>query len=124
MAAKHLYLRDYTKTNKHPIGCLAVETDKAANEIRYAISACSPLDKFNAKVARDKAFGRFKQAPVVIHTQVPDTGHEITKLVMQHIIATNTEQGHAVSRSHLALKAAEGWLEYAATNYPDTKNGG
>lgn len=120
MAARHLYLRDYSRDNKHPVGCIVVEADGAANEIRYAFSACSPLDKFNARVARDKASGRFKQSPTIIKTEIPKSGHEITKLVMQHIVQNNTDQSTEKSRSYLALEAAKGWLSYTENRAPQT----
>jgi len=110
---RHLYLRDYNKPNKHPVGCLAIETDVTNNEICYAFSVCSPKDKFSSQIARKKATGRLASAPVKLACPVPNSTHEITRCVMNHIIATNSEQDKNKSRSVLALEAARGWLENA-----------
>lgn len=121
MTVRHFYLRDYTQSNKHPIGCMAVEVNRGANEIRYAISTCSPLDKFNAAIARDKATGRLAAMPCVIVGEVPKAGHEITKCIMEHIISQNEKQRGKLPedeardwrkhRSALAYWAARGWLD-------------
>lgn len=110
MAQRHLYLRDYYKINKHPVGCVAVEVDRAANEIRYALSACSPLDHWNAKVARDKAFGRLVKSPTIIRGDIPESTHAITRQIMEHIVTIHGTQQKDKSRSYLALEAAKTWL--------------
>jgi len=108
MANRHFYLRDFTKENKHPVGCVAIEVRPETNEIRYAFSACSPLDKFNSRVARDKATGRLVSHPIVINCKVPEKGYEITQKVMEDIISKNTNQEQG--RSFLAYDAAQQWL--------------
>lgn len=119
MALRHLYLRDYQRPNKQPVGCVAMEVDRDNNEIRYAVSVCSPLDVFNAKVARDKATGRLKQNPNVIK-QVPTSAHEITKLVMNDLASKNLHQSSTTTRSFRAYQSAVGWLEQAKSFMTET----
>jgi hypothetical protein len=111
MTHRYLYLRDYSLPNKHPVGCVAVEVDEAANEIRYAFSACSPFDKFNAQLARDKASGRLTQSPTVIVGKIPESYHAIMRHVMQHIVDANKTQKRDVSRSYVAYQSALTWLK-------------
>lgn len=121
MSHRYLYLRDYTKPNKHPVGCVAVEIDEAAKKIRYAFSACSPLDKFNSKVARDKASGRLTQHPVVLDGDVPDTHHAVMRRVMEHIVETNRLQGPGTKRSFTAYLSAQAWLEQTQKTETETQ---
>ena len=130
MAQRHLYLRDYIVINRQngeeqdiirrPIGCLTVELHREANEIHYGYSVCSPLDNWDAVIAREIAVGRLAKKPLVIKG-IPATGHAITEVIMRDIIANNEVQSSKTSRSALARQAAQGWLEYA--QYP-TKTGG
>jgi hypothetical protein len=113
MSHRYLYLRDYSKQNKHPVGCVAVEVDEAAKQVRYAFSACSPLDKFSSQVARDKASGRLTQSPVVLEGNVPDSHHDVMCKVMEHIVETNKLQGPNIKRSVTAYLSAQAWLDQA-----------
>lgn len=113
MSHRHLYLRDYTKPNKHPVGCVVVEVDEAANQIRYAFSACSPLDKFSSKVARDKAAGRLIQSPTVLEGNAGAPYHDVMRRVMEHIVQSNSQQGRNIKRSSIAYVAAQAWLTRA-----------
>lgn len=113
MAQRFSYLRDYTTSNKRPVGCLAVEIDKLNKQIRYAFSACSPLDNFNAEIAKAIAGGKLKKRPVIIECNVPDAGHDISQIVMTDIIAKNSAQGKGVIRSYLACMAAQSWLDHS-----------
>jgi len=124
MSSRHTYLYHYrndTKSSKFPVGCLAVQCEN--NEIKYAFSTCSPLDKFNSELAQKIAFGRLKNKPQVIKTEVPTSGHKITACIMQHIVQHNGNHKNDLTleeardwRNHrhfLALKAAQFWLERA-----------
>lgn len=107
MTQRFLYLRDWSNPNKHPVGCIVMEVDRDGKKVSYALSACSPSDRFNPKVARDKAAGRLRSAPTVLETEIPDSSHLITRLVMENIAKSHTKQG---TRSHIAYQAAVGWL--------------
>ncbi len=114
MTPRHLYMRDYSTSNKRMIGCLAVDVNKDANEIRYAFSVCSPLDTFQKDLAKRIALGKLKneKSSVLIKGDVPKTAHEITKLIMQDIVAKNDKQVKGQKRSVIGCDAAKGWLSY------------
>jgi hypothetical protein len=120
MTQRHLFLRDYTTANKHPVGCVMVETDRATNQIRYALSVCSPVDKWNADSARGVAVSRLLKEPVVLNVAVPEHAHAITRLIMEDIVKANSKQGSGKTRSLLALQAATAWLENSK-QYADTQ---
>lgn len=115
-----LYLRDYSKQSKQPIGCLIVMVNRMERRINYAFSVCSPKDVFSSERARTIAQGRLTKRPVSLETEIPATAHEITKLVMQHIVETNIEQSSTTSRSYRALQAASGWLTHAVQHSKTT----
>lgn len=114
MPQRHLYLRDLSTANRRPVGCLVVELDRAKSEIRYAFSACSPRDRFDARIAQAIARGRLASHPHIIIGEVPKTGHEITSRIMHHIVSSNEEQGKDKYRSAIAYESAQAWLEEAA----------
>ncbi len=116
MALRHLYMRDYSTPNKRMVGCLAVDINKETNEVRYAFSVCSPLDTFQKDLAKRIAFSKLKNAKssTVLQGEIPKTGHEITKLIMQDIVAKNEEQVKGQKRSVIGCQAASEWLQYAA----------
>lgn len=119
MKHRYVYLRDYSKENKHPIGCVAFYVKDDSKEIYYAFSACSPKDVFNSKVARHKASGRLTQRPHVLKlARVPDSFNDIVKHIMEHISSQNNDQAQGGSRSLLAFNAATGWLKNQNSNAP------
>ena len=106
--SNHLFLRNYDTPNKQPLGCVAMRVDRVKGEICYAVSVCSPKDKWNSKVARDKAAGRLIKAPNMVQVKVPEGWNDITKLIMEDIVKNNKEQEQG--RSYLAFEAATSWL--------------
>lgn len=121
---RHVYLRDYSTSNKTPVGCVAMKIDRVKNQISYAVSCCNPSEqkKFNPRIAVEIATGRLGVAAVVIQREIPKTSHEITKLVMEDIIARNfhdprrqkPSDAKPQTRSYVALQAALGWVDYSA----------
>lgn len=112
MSQRYLYLRDFNTQNRRPIGCLIVELNREHNEIRYAFSACSPLDKFNKKIAKNIAENRLAKHPSVIKG-IPGSSHEITQKIMRDIVVNHQNQSNSKSRSYLAYEAAIGWIQYS-----------
>lgn len=115
---RHLYMRDYSTTNKRMVGCLAVDINKENNEVRYAFSVCSPLDVFQKDLAKRIAFSKLKNVPTVLKGEIPKTGHEITKWIMQDIVARNETQVKGQKRSVIGCQAASEWLQYTAQRQP------
>lgn len=115
MALRHLYMRDYSTQNKRMVGCLAVDINRETNEVRYAFSVCSPLDVFQKDLAKRIAFSKLKsdKSSTVMQGNVPKTGHEITKWIMQDIVAKNEVQTKGVKRSVIGCTAAKDWLRYS-----------
>lgn len=112
---RHFYLRDYSKSNKHPVGCLAVEVNREQQEIKYAFSVCSPVDIFNSNLAKEIANGRLRKSPVSIKGEIPASGHQITKRIMEDIVNRHNTQSSTTNRSYLACKSAVEWLTKAQT---------
>jgi hypothetical protein len=112
MGLRHLYMRDYSTANKRMVGCLAVAMEN--NEVRYAFSVCSPLDVFQKDLAKRIAFSKLKNVPVIMQGAAPKTTHEITKWIMEHIVANNENQAKGQKRSVIGCKAAKDWLAYTA----------
>jgi hypothetical protein len=110
-------MRDYSTSNKRMVGCLAVEINREANEVRYAFSVCSPLDVFDKELATRIAFGKLKAKPAVL-LGVPTTGHEVTKLIMQDIVTKNELQVKGQKRSVIGCRAASEWLAHTSQRQP------
>lgn len=120
MALRHLYMRDYSTANKRMVGCLAVDINRETNEVRYAFSVCSPLDTFQKDLAKRIAFSKLKneKSSTVMQGDIPKTGHEITKLIMQDIVAKNETQVKGQKRSVIGCSAAKDWLLYTEQRKP------
>lgn len=115
MSKRYIYLRDFNLQNNHPVGCVLMETNKKDGKIYYAVSVCSPKDRWNRDMAKDLADSNFKNQAnrYVVETVVPEDTHAITRLVMQDIVNRNKDQSKERSRSFLAFESASKWLEMA-----------
>ncbi len=121
MTTRCMYLRDYNKSNRHPVGCILMEVDLEKKQIKYAFTACSPKDKFDKVQAIKLTTLRFQKRPRIIETEIPKSSHGITRLIMESIVSCNERQSKDISRSLLALEAASNWLRLADQNYEKEK---
>ena len=117
-----VYLRDrsincFAKSNGDmsrgaPCGCLISKVDREANIISYAYSMAHPNsmfcpgDRFNKKLGKLIAEGRLAKKPITIAGPVPVSGHDINKLIFQHIADTTT--------ARTLRKIAKEWLAAAS----------
>lgn len=110
--SSHIYLRDYNTSNRKPVGCVAMRVDRENNKIFYAVSVCSPKDKWNSKIARSCAMGRLENEDcrVELAVKVPGSWNEITHIIMNDIVSRNKDQGGDIQRSYLAYAGAVSWL--------------
>lgn len=127
MAQRFLYLREYTTKSRNGqeqmlrgnlVGCLAVEVNRKSNTIKYGFSVCSPIDIFDKSRARQIASIRLEKKPNVIDIEVPESSHDITQAIMNHLSESNSLQTKNKKRSVIAYESAQGWLRF--TNLPQT----
>lgn len=106
---RFMYIRD---ANWGPVGCLAIKVSRSKNRAEYGFSIRNPADAVDAKgrskqfdrlIAKDAAELRLQLEPHVAYVSKDASQHDITRSVLQDIIA----KGRAPSR---AVKFAKRWL--------------
>jgi hypothetical protein len=85
-------------TRGAPLACLMSYIDRKNNAICYNFAVCASGnqerkgDAFNKKLAAKIVSGRLDIAPFIVQGDIPNTGHEITKLIMADIYAHSEEE--------------------------------
>jgi hypothetical protein len=84
------YLRAEPKPGQKrgdPIACLMSQIDRAADVIRYALAVGHPKDDFFKSRGRMIAAARLQDRPRPIYTKMPQSGHDISRVIMNDIVA-------------------------------------
>lgn len=106
MSIRFMFLRD---KDKQPIGCIAV--DYIHGRLEYGLSVLNPKDKFDRRLARSIAIGRWGTNSSCNHIPfVKDDSfnmHLVSSTVMKHLIANKAAPARA-------RKAAKLWLQINA----------
>jgi hypothetical protein len=85
-------------TRGAPLACLMSYIDRKNNAICYHFAVCASGnqerkgDAFNKKLAAKIVSGRLDIDPFIVQGDIPNTGHEITKLIMADIYAHSEEE--------------------------------
>jgi hypothetical protein len=104
----------YVRDNKmEPVGCLAIRVNRSKNRAEFGLSTLHPKDgvdskgrrlKFDRVKSQSLASIRLSEDPTRVYIHSEATQHEITRAVMQAMIAAD-----APTR---AKKFAKQWLAY------------
>ena len=103
MSIRFMFLRD---SKGQPVGCIALDIGDFGTGT-YGLSVLNPKDKFNRKLAREIAMGRWTSpvgSRVFPITCQPISMHAISITVMETIMADKTAPNRA-------RKAAKLWLQ-------------
>jgi hypothetical protein len=109
MSKRIMYLRGQ---NGHPVGCLAIETNKQDSTIKYNMSVLNPEDKFSRALAKQIAEGRLEAVARTLKpsTRISPSGeltvHDVSYAVMNDIVTMGVGQFPA-----RAVKAAKLWIK-------------
>lgn len=96
-----VFLRD---KNRNPVGCVAMQVSKNKKAIRYQLSTCNPIDKFDRALARQLALGRLLDKPLTLKSALPlKSLHNVTAMVMEKLALDS-------STPNRSQKAALRWL--------------
>ena len=111
---RFMYVRD---ANHSPVGCLAIKVVRSKNRVEYGFSIRNPADGIDAKgrskpfdrmLAQDAAELRMESNPHQAFISKDATQHDISRAVLQDIIAKRKAPARAI-------RFAKNWL--AATEY-------
>jgi hypothetical protein len=100
----------YLRGSKHhnPVGCAVISMDRRRTYVDYQISVLNPKDKFDRKVARQLAIGRWMENPIRVLLPKNANMHTVSEMVMRDLVGRKGAPARAV-------KAAENWLHYNLT---------
>jgi hypothetical protein len=109
---RYMYVRD---DQYGPCGCVAIQVHRSKNRVEYGLSVRHPIDcknaagkqlKFNRRQAQSLALDRMIEAPRYAYIDREATQHDISRAVMQDIVAN----GKSPTR---AVRFAKNWLKVA-----------
>lgn len=107
---RYLYIRN---ANYEPCGCIAITVSRHSNRVEYGYSVRHPNDAkdsngkrlaFDRKAARALALQRLVEAPGLTFITKDATQHEVSSVVLQHLIASKNTPARAV-------RFAKRWLD-------------
>ena len=111
---RFMYVRD---ANYSPVGCLAIRVIRSKNRVEYGLSVRNPVDgvdfngrskPFDRMLAQDSAELRLDSNPQQAFIPKDATQHDISRAVLQDIIAKRKAPARAI-------RFAKSWL--TATEY-------
>lgn len=100
MSRRIMYLRS---EDGHPVGCLAIQMNRAEGTVSYQLSVLNPRDRFNRAVARQLAIGRLVEEPLKLAVSKEANMHDISEAVMLDILKWQDAPARAI-------KAAKIWV--------------
>lgn len=91
-----------------PFACMMTKLDRENGFIKYSVAASHPKDGFDRVLGRTIAKGRLESCPRVIAIAVPNSGHEITRIIMQDII-THSEHVSSFTKEYINQAYSNDW---------------
>lgn len=104
MSNRIIYLRS---VNGSVIGCVAFDSSKTSETLRYQVSVHNPRDKFSRSLARQIALGRLVESPFVLESVQDGTIHDVVAKIMKDIVESGADKTFPAR----AIGAAKLWLK-------------